>query len=95
MTMIIDSVFDIGYTKPLSCWLIEDPESTGDELIMCYMITIIPYLLWNSWLLNQATQSQGLMEQVLKPYIRRMNFYIVVSIISITFEFTTTFVSAA
>ena len=94
MTMVIDSMFDIGYSKPASCWLIEDSTSTGDELIMCYIVTIVPILLWNSWLLNNATEQQGLMEKVLKPYIRRMNFYIIVSILSVTFEVTTTFLSA-
>jgi hypothetical protein len=49
MTYVIDSLFDIGYSPPLTCWLIENDETDGEEMIMCYMIVLIPILIWNWW----------------------------------------------
>ena len=93
MTAIIDCIFDIGYSPPLTCWLIENHDTTGDELIMCYMVVLIPIMLWNWWQVKQSTD-EGLMEQVIKPYIERMNIYIIISIMSVLFEIVTSFLGS-
>ena len=80
----MENVFNIGVCKPISCWL-QDKESTwGDDVLLCYMMIFIPYVLWNFHVLQQT--KGAVMNQVLKPYVDRMNVYIAICICSIMFE---------
>ena len=48
------------------------------------MMIFIPYVLWNFHVLQQT--KGAVMNQVLKPYVDRMNVYIAICICSIMFE---------
>ena len=47
MTLIMENVFNIGVCKPISCWLQDKESSWGDDILLCYMMIFIPYVLWN------------------------------------------------
>jgi hypothetical protein len=84
MTLIMDSFFNVGLCKPISCWLQDKGDSWGDDVLLCYMMTFIPYVIWNFSQLISI--DQGLISDILKPYIERMNIYIAICVCSIMFE---------
>lgn len=84
MTLLMENVFNIGVCEPISCWLQDKESSWGDDILLCYMMVFIPYVVWN---FHQITNIKGhAMSQVLKPYVERMNVCIAICVSSIMFE---------
>jgi hypothetical protein len=52
--------------------------------MLCWMMIFIPYVIWNFSIIMNI--QEGVMSEVLKPYVERMNIYIGICVCSIMFE---------
>ena len=84
MTLIMETYFNVGFCDPISCWLQDKPDSFGDDILLCWMMLFIPYIIWNFSKL--MSYDEGLISDILKPYVQRMEILIAICISSIMFE---------
>mmetsp|Transcript_12777 Transcript_12777/g.21595 ORF Transcript_12777/g.21595 Transcript_12777/m.21595 type:complete len:329 (+) Transcript_12777:166-1152(+) len=76
--------FGIGLCKPIQCWVINDESKVVDDVLQCWMICLVPLSIYYFHQLMQF--KDGLISQILKPYVDRYNIYTGVCMISIMFE---------
>jgi hypothetical protein len=81
---LVEGYVGVGLNDPATCWIKNDSSLYIDDFADCWLMVLIPYMMVN--LRSLTNLGEGLVQEVLRPYIHRMMVFIGIACFQIMFE---------